>query len=120
MSKKILIVDDDIAVIKILKIRLEQAGYEVISAVDGDEGWDKFKDERPDLVVLDIILPSIDGDTLCELIKGEGSSTPVIMLTGKTLAGDMEDAFKAGADVYINKPYDPKHLLEHVKKLIET
>ena len=121
MSKKILIVDDEISVIKILKIRLEQAGYEVISAMDGDEGWEKFKDEKPDLAILDIVLPAIDGDTLCELIKGEGSSSaPVIMLTGKTLAGDMEDAFKAGADVYVNKPFDPKHLLAHIKKLIET
>ncbi len=119
MSKKILIVDDAVDIVKILKIKLEQAGYKVVSAFDGDEGWEKFKAEKPDLAILDIGLPKMDGDTLCELIKGEGShSAPVIMLTGKTLVGDMEDAFKAGVDVYINKPYDMKHLLEHIKKLI--
>ena len=119
MSKKILVVDDAANLVKILKIKLEQLGYKVITAADGDEGWDKFKAEKPDLAILDIEMPKIDGDTLCELIKGEGShATPVIMLTGKTLMGDMEDAFKAGADVYLNKPYEMKHLLDHIEKLI--
>ncbi|MBU2530659.1 MAG: response regulator [Elusimicrobia bacterium] len=93
--------------------------YKVILAADGYEGWNKFKSEKPDLAILDIGMPKIDGDTLCELIKGEGShATPVIMLTGKHLVGDMEDAFKAGADVYLNKPYEMKHLLEHIDKLL--
>ena len=70
MSKKILIVDDEVAVIKILQIRLEQAGYKVVSATAGDEGWDKFKNEKPDLAILDIGIPAIDGDTVCELRKG--------------------------------------------------
>ena len=119
MSKKILVVDDALDIVKILKIKLEQLDYKVVTAEDGDEGWEKFKSEKPDLAILDIGLPKMDGDTLCELIKGEGShSTPVIMLTGKMLMGDMEDAFKAGADVYINKPYEMSHLLDHIKKLI--
>ena len=119
MSKKILVVDDVVDIVKILTIKLEQLGYTVISATDGDEGWDKFKVEKPDLAILDIGLPKMDGDTLCELIKGEsGRTIPVIMLTGKTLMGDMEDAFKAGADVYLNKPYEMKHLLDHIEKLI--
>ncbi|MEA3307357.1 MAG: response regulator [Elusimicrobiota bacterium] len=119
MSKKILIVDDATDIVKILKIKLEQSGYEVVTAADGDEGWEKFKSEKPNLAILDIGLPKMDGDTLCELIKGEGShSAPVIMLTGKTLMGDMEDAFKAGADVYLNKPYEIKQLMSHIEELI--
>jgi DNA-binding response OmpR family regulator len=119
MSKKILIVDDAEDIVKILKIKLKQLNYEVITAADGDEGWDKFKAKKPDLAILDVEMPKIDGDTLCELIKGEaGRSIPVIMLTGKTLMGDVEDAFKAGADVYINKPYEMNHLLDHIEKLI--
>jgi len=120
MQKKILIVEDEPLIVKVLSIRLEGLGYKVVTAEDGEEGLEMAKTEHPDLAILDIGLPRLDGNTLCELIKTEPSTkgTKVIMLTGKKLVGDMEVAFKSGADVYINKPYEWPRLLGHVKKLL--
>jgi DNA-binding response OmpR family regulator len=120
MPKKILIVEDEFLIAKVLSIRLEGLGYKVVVANDGEEGLDMAKKELPDLAILDIGLPRIDGNTLCELIKTEQATraTKIIMLTGKKLVGDMEVAFKSGADVYVNKPYEWAHLLGHVKKLL--
>jgi len=111
MAKKVLIIDDEPMIVKVLGLRFEQSGYEVASAFNGEEGLEAVKKEKP---------PVIDGNTLCELIKNDKDlgHIPVIMLTGKKLVGDMEDAFKAGADIYVNKPYDWHRLLEHVKKLV--
>lgn len=120
MAKKILIVEDEDLIAKVLAIRLEGLGYKVATAFDGEEGLAAVKKEKPDLVILDIGLPKIDGNTLCELIK-TGADTKhirVIMLTGKRLMGDMETAFSNGADFYINKPYDWARFMERVKQLI--
>jgi len=120
MAKKILIVEDEPLISKVLTIRLESLGYKVLSALDGEEGLDLVKKEKPDLVMLDIGLPKLDGNTLCELIKIDAATkhVKVIMLTGHRQMNEMEDSFKAGADVYVNKPYEWPRLLEHVKKLI--
>ena len=120
MSKKILIIEDEDLIVKVLTIRLKALGYGVASAADGEEGLEAVKRENPDLVLLDIGLPGIDGNTLCELIKaGEGTRhIKVIMLTGKHLVGDMDNSFKAGADLYVNKPYDWQRLLGHIQKFI--
>ena len=120
MAKKVLIVEDEPLIVKVLAIRLEGLGYKVASALDGEEGLDLVKKEKPDLVILDIGLPKLDGTTLCELIK-TGPATKhikVIMLTGKRLMGDMESSFSAGADFYVNKPYEWQRLLGHIKALI--
>lgn len=120
MGKKILIVEDEDLIVKVLSIRLEGLGYKVITARDGEEGLDAVKKELPDLVMLDIGLPKIDGNLLCELIKtGEVTKhIKIIMLTGKRLVGDMENSFAAGADFYVNKPYEWQRLLGHIKQLI--
>lgn len=120
MAKKILIVEDEDLIAKVLSIRLEALGYKVSIAVDGEEGLDAVRKQKPDLVVLDIGLPRIDGNTLCELIKtsADTKDVKVIMLTGKRLVGDMENSFKAGAEVYMNKPYEWPRLLAHIEKLI--
>ncbi len=120
MAKKILIVEDESLVAKVLSIRLEGLGYKVLTAEDGEEGLDAVRKQKPDLVILDIGLPKLDGTTLCELIK-TGSDTKhikVIMLTGHRLMGEMESSFAAGADSYVNKPYEWPRLLEHIRKLI--
>ena len=108
MSKKILIVEDEDLIAKVLSIRLENLGHKVLVAYDGAEGLDTVRKEKPDLVLLDIGLPRIDGNTLCELIKTDAAlkHIKVVMLTGKRLVGDMENAFQAGADLYISKPYE--------------
>ena len=120
MEKKILIVEDEDLIAKVLCIRLEGLGYKVYTASDGEEGLAAVKKEKPDLLLLDIGLPKIDGNTLCELIKADASTKHirVIMLTGKRLVGDMEAAFASGADIYINKPYEWPRLLAHIKSLI--
>lgn len=120
MAKKILIVEDEDLIVKVLAIRLEGLGYKVTSASDGEEGLEAAKKQKPDLVILDVGLPKLDGNTLCELIKTDPATrgARIIMLTGKRLVGDMEKAFSSGADFYINKPYEWPRLLEHIRKLI--
>jgi DNA-binding response OmpR family regulator len=120
MSKKILIVEDEDLIAKVLCMRLEGLGYKVVVASDGEEGLDMVRKEHPDLAILDIGLPRIDGNALCELIKSDPAtkSTRIIMLTGKKLVGDMENAFNSGAEVYVNKPYEWLRLLGHIKKLL--
>ena len=120
MPKKVLIVEDEDLIAKVLSIRLENSGYQVLIAYDGEEGWEQAKKEKPDLMLLDIGLPRIDGNTLCELIKADAETKgiKIIMLTGKRLVGDMENAFSAGADIYVNKPYDWTRLLSHIQSLI--
>ena len=120
MRKKILIVEDEDLIAKVLCMRLEGLGYKVCIASDGEEGLDMVKKEHPDLAILDIGLPRIDGNTLCELIKSEPATKNVriIMLTGMRLVGDMEAAFHSGAEIYMNKPYEWPQLLGHIKKLL--
>ncbi|OGR62382.1 MAG: hypothetical protein A2X31_01575 [Elusimicrobia bacterium GWB2_63_22] len=120
MAKKILIVEDEDLIAKVLAIRLEALGYKVFIASDGEEGLEAVKKHKPDLVVMDIGLPKIDGNILCELIKTTEATkgVKVIMLTGKKLVGDMENSFKAGAEIYVNKPYDWARLQGHIEKLI--
>lgn len=120
MPKTILIVEDEALVATVLTIRLKGLGYKVLVANDGEEGLRLVRKERPDLAILDIGLPKLDGNTLCELIKTEPESkhTRIIMLTGRKLVGDMEVSFKSGAEIYVNKPYEWPRLLGHIKKLL--
>lgn len=120
MAKKILIVEDETLIAKVLTIRLEALGHKVLTAEDGEKGLDAVKKHKPDLVLLDIGLPKLDGTTLCELIKA-GADTKhikVLMLTGHRQMNEMEDSFKAGADAYVNKPYEWARLQEHIVKLL--
>ena len=120
MERKILIVEDEDVIARVLRIRLEGLGYKVVLASDGQEGLEMVKKEKPVLAIIDIGLPKIDGNTLCELIRVEPStkSTKIIILTGKRLVGDMETAFQSGADIYMSKPYEWQRLLDHIKKLL--
>ena len=120
MNKTILIVEDEALIATVLTARLEGLGYKVLVAHDGEAGLALAKKARPNLAILDIGLPKIDGNTLCELLKNEPAikGIKIIMLTGKKLVGDMETAFKSGAEVYVNKPYDWLRLLGHIKKLL--
>lgn len=119
-AKTILIVEDEELITTVLTARLESLGYRVLSAQDGMTGFKLARKEKPDLSILDIGLPKMDGNTLCELIKTEPAlrDSRIIMLTGKKLVGDMEAAFKSGAEVYVNKPYEWTRLLGHIRKLL--
>ena len=119
--KKILIIDDDPEVIKVLKLQLEKGGYEVVDALDGDAGLIKVNEGKPDLVLLDIMMPKMDGYNVCEKIKDNPSikNIPVIMLTAKNMGDDVELALEKKADWYIAKPYDIKYLLKKIDELIK-
>ncbi|MFC2062060.1 PleD family two-component system response regulator [Elusimicrobiota bacterium] len=117
---KILVVDDDQQLVYALTDRLKNEGYSVISAYDGIGAMKKVKEDPPDLVILDIVLPDIDGFELCEMVKKlpETEDIPVIMLTGKDKGEDFEKALDKKADWYIVKPYDDNQLLRTVESLL--
>jgi len=119
--KKILIIDDEAEVVKVLQICLEQHGYKVITGYNGESGLKKAKDEVPDLVILDIMLPDMDGYQVCERLKSDPSTKdiPVIMLTVKSMGEDIEKALEKKADWYIVKPYDEKYLLKKIDYLLQ-
>lgn len=120
-KKKILVVDDEPDIVSMLKLRLEAAGYEVLSALDGNAGYEKAKLELPDLIILDLMLPGIDGYKICRLLKFDTKyrHIPIIMLTARGQQEDRDWGEKAGADFYFTKPFDGKELLDKIKKLLQ-
>ncbi len=121
MARKILIVDDEKAMVKILKMRLEANGYEVIAAYDGKEGLEKAKSENPDLIVLDLMLPEMDGYKVCRLLKFDDKykKIPIILFSARAQDSDKEMGKSVGADDYVTKPFDSKDMLERIKKLLD-
>ena len=118
MSKKILVVDDEAELSKAIIIRLKTLGYEVISAQDGQEGLEKAKNENPDLIVLDILMPKMDGYEVCRMLKFDEKykSIPIIMLTARAKDIDKVMGKKVGADDYITKPFETEELIDKIKK----
>ncbi len=121
MPKKILIVDDNPHVLKLLKISLERAGYEVFTAENGDEGLEFANRLQPDLIISDVMMPQTDGIEFCWMIR-ENSTIPMVPFIFLTSLDDREmeiRGFRAGADEYLIKPVDRKVLLEKVETLIQ-
>src|SRR3989339_1390147 len=112
---KILIVDDEQPILEALTIRLEANGYEVITAIDGADGLRKARLEKPDLIVLDVMLPKMNGYKVSRMLKFDENyqHIPIIMLTAKIQSVDMEQGKEAGADVYLTKPFQADELLKH-------
>jgi len=119
-SKTVLIVDDDPDSRNICVLFLQHHGYRVLEATDGEEGLRCAREERPDLVLMDVTLPRIDGWTATEQLKGapETASIPVVILTGHALERDRERARASGGDAYLPKPCPPRRILEEVQRLI--
>ena len=118
MSKKILIIDDEPQLVKSISVRFKASGYEVVSAGDGVSGINKFKEEPPDLVILDIMMPGLSGlDTLREL-KQLNAAVPVIMLTAYGTPQSAIEALRLGAYDHLAKPFNTETLLEMIKKAI--
>ncbi len=118
--KKILITDDEPDILKVVKFRLIKAGYEVITATNGQEGLDRARSTKPDLVILDYRMPILNGDEVCKQIKTDADlkHIPVILMTASTQEALEESILSIGADAFILKPFDPDDLLEKIKKLI--
>ncbi|MFC4768003.1 response regulator transcription factor [Effusibacillus consociatus] len=114
---KILVIDDDPHICELIKLYGETNGYQMISAYDGMEGLERFFDETPDLVILDIMLPEMDGWQLCKSIRAD-KPTPIIMLTGKGESYDRIKGLDLGADDYMVKPFDPKELMARIKAVL--
>lgn len=117
MSKKILVVDDDLHICELLKIYLENDGYTVFTANDGQSAVNTFLTKTPDLVLLDIMLPKMDGWQVCREIR-KTSSVPIIMLTAKGEIFDKVLGLELGADDYVVKPFDPKEVMARVKAVL--
>ena len=115
---KILVVDDDSAINELIKINLELQGYEVIQAFNGVEGFAKAKQEEPSLIVLDVMMPGMDGFTLCRKIR-ERESVPVLFLTARVLEEDQLRGYELGADDYILKPFSLRVLLAKCQAVLE-
>ena len=114
MSKKILIVDDEKAIVDILNHNLKREGYETIQAYDGEEAIEKSKNEKPDLILLDVMLPKMDGFTVCKTIR-QSTNIPIIMVTAKEDVVDKVIGLELGADDYITKPFSVREVLARVK-----
>ena len=119
-KKRILIIDDEQELVKALKVRLTVSNYEVLIAYDGIEGLEKAQKEKPDLILLDINMPRMDGFQTLEKLKSDSqmSSIPVIMLTARSQVDDVSSGAKAGALDYIVKPFETAVLLEKIRKAL--
>lgn len=117
MAKKILIVEDDMNIRELLRLYLEREGYETISAGDGGEGLRAFRRESPDLVLLDIMMPVMDGWQVCRAIRAE-SKCPVIMLTAKGETFDKVSGLDMGADDYIVKPLEMREVIARIRAVL--
>ena len=122
MAKKILVVDDEPHIVELVQSRLEKNGYRVIAAYDGQEALDKTYQEDPDLIILDIMLPKVDGYQIVKTLRADEKykTVPIVMLTGRTLAQDIKMGMDLGAVSYVQKPFKPDVLLGIIQGLIKN
>lgn len=114
MGKKVLIVDDEKNIVDILKFNLKKEGFETIEAYDGEQGLEMALNENPDLIILDVMLPKMDGFEVCRKVR-QSSSVPILMLTAKEEEVDKVLGLELGADDYITKPFSTRELMARVK-----
>ena len=115
----VLVVDDDPVIVKLLQVNFEMEGYNVITAGDGEEGLERARAENPDVMLLDVMMPKMNGLQVAGLLKGDPATNkiPIVLLSAKAEAADVQ-AGRDVADEYITKPFDPLELLDRVSKLI--
>ena len=120
MAHRILVVDDDPAIVRLLRAYLEQEGFTVLTAYDGDEALLQIRSERPDLVVLDVMMPRRDGSEVTRVVRGDRSlsATPIIMLTARVEDHDKIVGLELGADDYVTKPFNPQEVVARVRALL--
>jgi DNA-binding response OmpR family regulator len=120
--KKVLVVDDQPQIVRLIQLHLEREGLQVLTGADGEEALERVHRERPDLVILDVIMPKKDGFEVLRTIKStpELQHTPVIMLTVKTQSADIVEGLREGAELYLPKPFHPRELVTLVKRVLEA
>src|SRR5215470_3278214 len=119
---KILIVDDEADLVRVLEFGLKSAGYEVVWAADGQEGLKMARESRPDVILLDLMLPKLDGYKVCRLLKFDEryKQIPIVILSARTQEGDQALALEMGANLFVTKPYDFAEILGHVEALVKS
>jgi len=120
-KKRILVVDDEAALVEMLALRLEANDYIVLTAGDGQEGLEKARKELPDLIILDLMLPKMDGYKVCRMLKFDEKfkKIPIILFTARAQEADVRLGEEVGADAYLTKPFEPVILLAKIKELIK-
>ena len=115
----VLVIDDDPVIVKLLRVNFELEGFNVISAGDGREGLEKARNERPDVVISDIMMPTMNGLELVSTLKSDPNTAdlPVLLLSAKAQLADVQRGFELGADDYVTKPFDPIELIDKVTAL---
>lgn len=121
-KKKILIVDDEAHIVELVRVCLEDSDYEIVEAYDGAEALNKARQEKPDLILLDIMLPKMDGYEVCKNLKHSEDTRhiPVVMLTAKGQEVDKVKGFQSGADAYMTKPFSPLRLLTELEEKLSS
>lgn len=122
MAKKILAVDDEKHIVRLVQINLLKAGYEVVTANNGREALDAVEEHKPDLIVMDVMMPEMDGFAALQKLKENPAteSIPVIMLTAKAQDADVFKGWQSGADLYLTKPFNPSELITFVKRIFDS
>ncbi|NQT72757.1 MAG: response regulator [Chloroflexi bacterium] len=120
MSEKVLVVDDDPGIVRLMERFLQREGYEVITATNGLQALKTAKNEQLELIILDLMLPGVDGFEVCHRLRSEPntSGVPIVMVSGKAEEKDREAAAEAGADAYLLKSADPSELHQQVKEIL--
>lgn len=118
MTKNILVVEDELSIATLLKYNLEQAGYQVELAHDGQAGLEKALEIKPDLMLLDVMLPKLDGMEVCKELRMQKMNTPIIMLTARDDEFDKVLGLELGADDYMTKPFSPREVIARVKAVL--
>ncbi|MFC0187906.1 winged helix-turn-helix domain-containing protein [Fictibacillus aquaticus] len=118
MSQKILVVEDELSIMTLLQFNLEQAGFQVVTAMDGREGLEKAESEQPDLLILDLMLPELDGLEVCKSLRQKQLFIPILMLTAKDDEFDKVLGLELGADDYMTKPFSPREVVARVKAIL--
>ena len=122
MPKKILVVDDERPIVRLVQVNLEHAGYEVVAAYDGKEALEKVEQEKPDLIILDVMMPQMDGFEVMQKLQANPKTRdiPVIMLTAKAQDADVFRGWQSGVTLYLTKPFSPFELISFVRRIFRS